>query len=306
MKRKWSVSFAVKTEKGEKMTTFKVGGVDEHFNTPWHLAIENGIFREEGIAVEWKTQHGGTGEMVRGLHNGDLDVAVLLTEGVTADILKGGPERIVKLFVATPLRWGIHVHANASFQQVADLEGGRFAITRFGSGSHLMAHINADRMGWDPSQLEWVEVGGMDGARKALAEGTADAYMCEQFTTQFLVDKGEFKRVGTCDTPWPCFVIAAGEKALKEKREALTSLCRAIDRASADFMNREDAPEMAAARYEITPEQAREWFRMTRWSTNREVERDMLETVQDTLYSLGIVSNKDRPESLVSSVTLLK
>lgn len=285
------------------MTTFKIGGVAEHFNIPWHLAIENGAFRDEGLDVEWADQHGGTGEMTRKLQSGDLDLAVVLTEGVTADILKGGKERIVQVFVESPLRWGIHVHADSDFQAVEDLEGARFAITRPGSGSHLMAHINADRMGWDPNALQWVEVGGMDGARKALANGEADVYMCEQFTTQFLVDQGEFRRVGTCDTPWPCFVLAAGEETLREKPEALKTLCGVINCANAGFMNREDAPDVAAERFGMTPEQARAWFSMTRWNNSKEVDREMLNTVQKTLRDLGIAPRTVAPESLVSAVT---
>ena len=31
----------------------KVGGVPEHFNYPWRLAIEEGLFREEGLSLHW-------------------------------------------------------------------------------------------------------------------------------------------------------------------------------------------------------------------------------------------------------------
>jgi ABC-type nitrate/sulfonate/bicarbonate transport system substrate-binding protein len=37
------------------MLNIRVGGVPEHFNLPWHLALENGLFESENINVEWKT-----------------------------------------------------------------------------------------------------------------------------------------------------------------------------------------------------------------------------------------------------------
>ena len=43
---------------------------------------------------------------------------------------------------------GIHVPADSDLHDVAQLEGGRIAISRFRSGSHLMAFVQADRRGW--------------------------------------------------------------------------------------------------------------------------------------------------------------
>jgi hypothetical protein len=40
--------------------------------------------------------------------------------------------------------------------------------------------------------------------------------MWEKFTTKPLVDSGEWRRVGECVTPWPCFVVAATNTALEK------------------------------------------------------------------------------------------
>ena len=65
------------------MKRLKIGGVPEHFNLPWRLAIEEGKFKEAGIELHWSDMTGGTGQMVKGLQAGTLDIAVLLTEGIT-------------------------------------------------------------------------------------------------------------------------------------------------------------------------------------------------------------------------------
>jgi len=82
------------------LKTLKIGGVPEHFNLPWHQAIEQGLFRNEGLEINWQDYPGGTGAMAKDLRSGDLDVAVLLTEGIVADIVKGNPSKIISVYVA--------------------------------------------------------------------------------------------------------------------------------------------------------------------------------------------------------------
>ena len=89
----------------------RVGGVPEHFNTPWHTAAANGRFqREAGVAVEWVEFPGGTGAMTKALRDESIDVAILLTEGIVADLHRGNPSKIVGTYVGTPLTGGVHVH----------------------------------------------------------------------------------------------------------------------------------------------------------------------------------------------------
>jgi ABC-type nitrate/sulfonate/bicarbonate transport system substrate-binding protein len=64
------------------LKTVSIGGVPEHFNLPWYLALENGDFKHNEINLRWKDYPGGTGAMTKALRSGDLDLAVILTEGI--------------------------------------------------------------------------------------------------------------------------------------------------------------------------------------------------------------------------------
>ena len=77
----------------------RVGGVPEHFNLPWRLAIEEGKFKAADIELHWSDMTGGTGQMIKGLQAGSLDIAVLLTEGITRAILKGLDAKIIAVYV---------------------------------------------------------------------------------------------------------------------------------------------------------------------------------------------------------------
>ena len=84
------------------MKGLKIGGVPEHFNLPWRLAIEEGKFSEIGLELHWSDMTGGTGQMIKGLDIGSLDIAVLLTEGITKAILDGLPAKIIQVYVNSP------------------------------------------------------------------------------------------------------------------------------------------------------------------------------------------------------------
>jgi sulfonate transport system substrate-binding protein len=284
-------------------TSFNIGGVPEHFNLPWYQALENGLFAREGLQVNWTDYPGGTGAMAKDLRSGDLDVAVLLTEGIVADIVKGNPSKIIQVYVDSPLLWGIHVPAGSAFQSAEELAGKRYAISRMGSGSHLMAVVDARQRGWDPAALELVVVGGLDGAREAFRNSQADAFMWEKFMTKPFVDAGEFRRVGETPTPWPCFVIAARQQVIDQQGPALQTLLTVINRSAQAFQAKPaDALPLISSRFNLQPDDARMWLASTRWGTGGAVSAPMIGEVISTLYDLEVIQNKPDPASLIENM----
>ncbi|MDQ4141574.1 MAG: substrate-binding domain-containing protein [Bacteroidota bacterium] len=280
----------------------RVGGVPEHFNLPWHQAIEQGKFQEQNIELTWIDYPGGTGAMAKDLRNGELDLAVLLTEGIVADIANGNNSKIVQVYVESPLIWGIHVPAASYFKTPNDLQGKRYAVSRMGSGSHLMAFVDATQRGWDPQDQELVLVGDLNGAREAFENGEADAFMWEKFMTKPLVDNGEFRRVGETLTPWPCFVIAARTEVLQNHLIAVQKVLTVINQATQDFMENPNALDLVVDRFGLQPEDAAAWFNSTRWSTGAPIQEQMIQTVITTLLNLKVIKNNVQPGELYQKV----
>lgn len=280
------------------MTKITVGGVPEHFNLPWHLAIEDGAFEAEGVELVWETVAGGTGAMTKGLREGNLDLAVVLTEGICADIIKGNPSKLVQQYVRSPLIWGIHAGADSKYNNASEIEKARFAISRNGSGSHIMAYVYAEQQGWEPSDLTFEVVGNFDGAREAFKNDTADILLWEKFTTKPFVDSGELKRIGQTITPWSCFMIAATDDSLSNKREAVKSTLKVIRKYCDGFMNMPNAVELVAKRYGLLEKDANSWFRQTGWSTNNYVSKKMLQDVVRTLADVDVIEKQVPVEPL--------
>src|SRR4029079_6392690 len=169
------------------MTLLRIGGVPEHFNLPWHIALDGGAARAARVEVQWQDFPDGSGAMAQALREQRLDVAMLLTEGAVAGIAAGG-FKIVSLYTESPLLWGIHVPASSRFRTVAHLAGARYAISRKGSGAHLMAAVHAREQGWPADELDLVLVRNLAGAIEAFASGAADVFFWEKFMTKPLVD----------------------------------------------------------------------------------------------------------------------
>ena len=273
------------------MKKVRIAGVPEHFNLPWHLSIEKNIFRNNDIDVKWTDVPEGTGKLCQMLRNNETDIAVILTEGIIKDIAAGNNSKIIQVYVQSPLIWGIHVAAGSEYNTVNDLQNGKVAISRYGSGSHLMAIVNAKKEGWDTNKLQFEVINTLDGAIEGLTEGTADYFMWERFMTKPIVDKGIFRRVGDCPTPWPCFVIAVRNEFLKENKETIGTVLDIINSATKQFKSIPDIDKTLAERYNQKQEDIKEWLALTEWSQEK-LNEETFNKVQNQLAELNIITEK--------------
>ncbi len=276
----------------------KIGGVPEHFNYPWKLAIQNGSFSNIGLDVEWEDIAGGTGEMNAKLRSGELDIAVVLTEGIITDIINGNPSMIVQKYIKSPLIWGIHTGANSAINSESSFTDVKFAISRPGSGSHLMASVEAKNRGITLKEHQFVEVGNIDGAVKALNNGEADILLWEKFTTKPLVDAKQLKHIGDTVTPWPCFMIAARQELLVKHPNMVWNLLWIIRKISRHFMNDHNAEQIIADNYGLSLLDATTWFNKTEWEQDVFISKKMLHNVVNTLYETGIITQKISADEL--------
>lgn len=284
------------------MKKVNIGGVPEHFNLAWYLTLKNGEYKAEDINLRWHDYYGGTGAMNKALRSGDIDIAVILTEGIIKDIIDGNPSSIVQTFVETPLIWGIHVADKSNFYTIEDIKGTRAAISRYGSGSHLMAYINAQYNNWNlDTDLNFEVIKNLNGAVEGLTNGDADYFMWEKFTTKPLVDDGVFRRVGECPTPWPCFVIAVRNEFIENNEEELKTILDIINTTTSDFKSIPSIDRTIANRYDQEIEDVQEWLSLTEWSQEL-IDKKTINNIQEQLFSLDIIPKKVDYSDLVHKI----
>jgi sulfonate transport system substrate-binding protein len=278
----------------------RVGGVPEHFNLPWQLAQEYGLLKKRNIDLDWHFYPNGTGAMAKDLENEVLDIAVLLTEGAVNAIVNGLDASILKLYVNSPLIWGIHCAINSPLKNIGDAEKADFAISRFGSGSHLMPLVDAFYRNKMIRKEQFVCVENMKTAVPYLIQNPNTVFYWEKYTTQLHVDSGELKRIGEYLTPWPCFVIVVRNAFLKKHKEAVFTMLDVINFTSAQFMKSPDtAIPMLVERFNMREENAYNWYYATDWNTGYEISTKMLDNVQYILKKTGNIQETVDSESLI-------
>ncbi|PCJ66884.1 MAG: ABC transporter substrate-binding protein [Bacteroidetes bacterium] len=275
-----------------------VGGVPEHFNYPWHYGIQYGIFAKHGIDIQWVDVKGGSGAMCKMLDSGELDIALVLTEGIVKHIHTGSDARIIQQFVKSPLIWGVHSNTAKELDS-NDLSKARFARSRKGSGSHIMSFVHAEQKGYDISEDNFLTVGNMEGALEAFEQDTADILLWEKFMTQPYVTKGTVNRIGLCVSPWPCFMTAASGGFLKGNHEDITALCNAIVESCVTVTESPDTIEKIAKLHNLKTSQVAEWYSSVEWQTSGWVSKKMLQNVTSTLKRVNILE-----EQLLSPIDL--
>ncbi len=284
------------------MNTVKIGGVPEHFNLAWYLTLKNGEYKDEGINLRWHDFFGGTGQMCKALREGEIDLAVILTEGIIKDIIEGNQSTIIQTFIETPLIWGIHVANHSAYKDIEDLKGTKAAISRYGSGSHLMAYINAQNNNWDlENDLNFEVIKNLDGAVEGLTNDVADYFMWEKFTTKPLVDDGTFRRIGNCPSPWPCFVIAVRTEFLEQNKGDVKTILNIINKTTSEFKDIPCIDTTIANRYNQKLEDVQEWLSLTEWS-QKTIDANTINNVQEKLLALDIIPEKWSYNKLVTKV----
>ena len=272
------------------MFKIKLAGVPEHFHYPWIQTIQNGLFQKSGLEVQWTDVPEGTGKLCQLLREGTADVAIVLTEGIIKDISLGNPSVIVQKYVESPLLWGIHVAADSPYFNLADLQHKKAAISRIGSGSQLMAYVNAHNQGWD-NHIEFEIVHTIDGAVDALSSQKADYFMWEHFMTKPFVDQGIFRRLGDCPTPWPCFVVAVRKTFLDEHSKAIKQLLDCINQHTQSIKNQPHLSERIAQHYQLNTIDVETWLSQTTWS-QRNFTANEFSAIENKLIDFAILEKK--------------
>lgn len=280
-------------------TTIRLGGVPEHFNLPVHLAIEDGSFEAQGVKVEWTIFRGGTGQMTKALRDGEVDACILLTEGIVKDIIAGNPSKIVSGYINTPLIWGIHTGAENTLQHHNQIYDRQYGISRFGSGSHLMAIVDATVNERQLQTEQFTIIKNLEGALSSLTRQATDVFYWEKYTTKPYVDSGQLRRVGEFITPWPCFVIAATQAILEHAPEAVVNMLQTIHERCQQFMTDDNYIPLVAERYQQKLPDVEHWYHATEWATHGWVSNKMLRSVVHNLRVAEIITEDDSVPGLV-------
>lgn len=283
-----------------------IGGVTEHFNLPWNLAVEQGKFEAAGVPLHWKFFPGGTGVMTEALKTGELDLAILLTEGFVSAVYQGLKAKVVKEYIISPLGWGIFTGADSPLYSVYNRLPKKYCISKLGSGSHLMALIHAEQRGIKISASDFIEVRSLDGAIEALSNNETQIFYWEKYTTKPFVVNKTLRMIGEFNAPWSSFLIVASNTALQHKRHAIHTILNLMNEECKAFVQSSQTIPLLQQRFRMSETDARDWLQATVWSADFTVRKQSLQNAQQALIKTGCITGDLEIEKLCDEAVLLK
>lgn len=290
------------------LTTLKVAYIPEHFSTPLFFAEKQGYYTEHGLAIEFVKVPEGSGRLINLLNQGEVDIAIGLTEAFIADIAKGNDKiKLLDTYVKSPLLWAVSTGINRD--QITSLESlsqhGKIGISRIGSGSYVMSFVLAHKLGMDKFD-EFAICSNFKNLRDSVNESpqrekdieTSDAFMWEYFTSKKYYDSREIKQIGEIYTPWPSWVITASTKSVDAKGKQIGDFITAVNQGIAYFNNHiDEAVQYIDANLDYSAEDAREWTKTVQF--NEQVGKQPLDwqkivvNTKQVLQQAGVLTDSD-------------
>ncbi len=285
-----------------KNNYIRIGGVPEHFNLPWTQAFNENKTKDLGVEISWNFFPGGTGAMTQALNNGSLDVAILLTEGYLAAVQNGLDAKIIQCYIESPLQWGIY--SNKRSEVFFDNDT-KIAISRKGSGSHLMPMIHAQQLGYRLNDEQFEVIHHLDDGIASLSKN-CDYFYWEKWMTLPFVEQGLVKKVGEFSAPWSGFLVVARQSCIEEFGSELQQIIAIIQKQVRLFTSDPDSPKNIERKFHLGIEEARKWIAEQKWNYTHEISKQGLLNALSALESIGMDTSKINIEHLFAPWLILR
>ncbi len=193
---------------------------------PLWIALENGYFADEGLAVE--TTMFGNASQIPPLLDGSMQVVLGSPELAVQNAADGGPLRLIGG------NTGKLVHsliARAPFKRIEDLRGATIGILSLKEGTffHIQTMLAAHGLHY-PADYKTRDTGGVPPRHKALMEGTIDAGL-QSVPWNFVAEDEGMNHLGNVVDyvpDWQFVSINANRDRVAKNRDATVRFLRAM------------------------------------------------------------------------------
>lgn len=110
------------------------------------------------------------------------------------------------------------------------------------------------------------------------------------------------KRIGTCPTPWPCFVIAVRNEILEKHPEAISSVLSTINQYTTGFKRIPGISDILAKRYEQQKEDIKEWMTLTRWNSKKPISKNLISRIQNKMVRFNVIKSKQNSARFIKKL----
>jgi ABC-type nitrate/sulfonate/bicarbonate transport system substrate-binding protein len=270
---------------------------------PYYLPVlaaeERGIFKKNGVNVEWFPSNSGT-DMQRGLA---ADAFKIGSSSAGADIPSMG--RGVPVVIIASLQptddFAVWVSAKGKRDKVADLKGAKLGVSRFGGLEHAYGQLVAKQSRMD-KDIQFISTGGIKESLAVLVTGGIDGVV---LSSQQMIDfklKGIVRELAKVDDfrpkPWAAYTIVARREFIQKEPDTARRIVRSILEANKYIMSKEGKPWTIAKMREInnySPEGAEFVYTTLSLSPDGKIERQAVANLANFMIDYGLIKKDELP-----------
>src|SRR3989449_7835961 len=218
------------TRAAHAQTPVKIGTAvlgDYALAGPVIVALERGLFKNEGLAAEFVPFRGGP-DLLKAVMTGECLIGITGSTDILVFREAGSPVKMIATHTE-----GNHFTLNVApeIQKIADLKGKAIGVTRAGATTWVFARMLARREGWDPDKdVQIVALGGLDAQLAAMARKEIAAYVWGDggAVTELQGKSKVLLRLDAVTPKWISQIQYASEDAIKRQADGIRKSQRAL------------------------------------------------------------------------------
>ena len=193
-----------------------------------HVALEEGIYKRNGLAVESLLQLTSGPLVTQALAAGRVDVADTDAEGILNAVASG----FGLLAVAAPSQYlSYQIMVQPEIKSVKDLAGKPFAISRPGALSQYLMFPVLERAGLTRTSVSWIPIGGPSERRLALVNNRVKGALLH--LDYALVAQRDsavvpLERIVNSNPDYPHEMLVVRKELAEKQPQVITAVTRAI------------------------------------------------------------------------------
>jgi NitT/TauT family transport system substrate-binding protein len=278
-------------------TAVKIGTAvlgDYSMAGPVIVALEQGLFKAEGLTAEFVPFRGGP-DLLKAVMAGECLIGVSGSTDILVFREAGSPIKMIATHTE-----GNHFTLNVApeIRRVADLKSKAIGVTRAGATTWVFARMLAKKEGWDPDKdVQVVGLGGLDAQLAAMARKEIAAYVWGDggAVTELQGKSKVLLRLDSVTPKWISQIQYASEDAIARHADAIRKSQRALFRALKLMRdNPKDAADVVSKKLGWAPEAVLGAHKISGplLPVDGQINVEALTAMQDTLLEHGVIKKK--------------
>ncbi len=268
------------------------------FYLPILAADEKGLFKKNGLEVEWVPFRGGAA-LIRAMAAGSINIALSTASTDIVAISRGVPILIVADLFTGSKDWFVWVRSDSRLKKPQDLKGAKIGVTRMGGAAHAYARALARSLGLE-GDIRVVATGGIREQVAALKGGAVDANLLSIYIMASRKLKGEVRElVPVADIlpkEWADQEVIARKDFVKSNpdtvRKVVRSLLQGVDIIRKDRSWTVEKMKSMSRYPEEAARMVYQDYLLRSFTVDGRVSRKGVENVKDFLLEYGILKGK--------------